>query len=77
MDLNICLTVTSYSSLLNLSFSHTKTVLLQRWLLIVDVTVRTILQRTAINFGNTSRFKSDLHRFFTVREVDLIVLRAL
>ena len=36
------------------------TVLLQRWLLIVEVTVRTILQRTAIRFGNTSGFGNDL-----------------
>ena len=45
------------SSLLNRSVIPKPTVLLQRWLLsllIVDVTVRTILQRTAIRFGNTS-----------------------
>ena len=42
----------------------------------LDVTVRTILQRTAISFGNTSGFGNDL-TFFSVREVDLIVLSAL
>ena len=46
----------------------------------MDVTVRTILQRTAIRFGNTSALVlettlSFLHKFFTSREVDLIVFK--